>query len=165
MIIPHIPKSLCAFKKGKQLLGNNFLGCLYKLFKLFPNKEENLLSYKNFANERGGLANKKAKSGVSADDVIADGVVVLRKTKGHNTVLTAQAPPRGASAHARYLAASKISARQDGRTVLVMRRVFAVSPRSALSHSNLATCFRGKFRNEFLRCSMLNFGRFDTKPR
>ena len=59
-----------------------------------------------------------------------------------NTVLTAQAPPRGASAHARYLAASKISARQDGRTVLRTRLVFAVSPRSALSHSNLATCFR-----------------------
>ena len=59
-----------------------------------------------------------------------------------NTVLMAQAPPRGASAHARYLAASKISARQDGHTVLVMRRVFAVSPRSALSHSNLATCFQ-----------------------
>ena len=78
----------------------------------------------------------------SSHDVIADGVVVLWETKGHNTVLMAQAPPRGASAHARYLAASKISARQDGRTVLVMRRVFAVSPRSALSHSNLATCFR-----------------------
>ena len=59
-----------------------------------------------------------------------------------NTVLVTQAPPRGASAHARYLAASKISARQDGRTVLVMRRVFAVSPRSALSRSNLATGFR-----------------------
>ena len=37
----------------------------------------------------------------SSPDVIADGVVVLRKTKGHNTVLMAQAPPRGASAHAR----------------------------------------------------------------
>ena len=82
-----------------------------------------------------------------------------------NTVLTAQAPPRGASAHARYLAASKISAQQDGRTVLRTRLVFAVSPRAALSHSNLAISFRGKFRNEFLRCSMLNFGRFDTKPR
>ena len=35
-------KSLCAFKKGKQLSGNNFLGCFYKLFKLFPNKGENL---------------------------------------------------------------------------------------------------------------------------
>ena len=57
-----------------------------------------------------------ASTGVSADDVIADGVVVLRKTKRHNTVLVTQAPPRGASAHARYLAASKISARQDGRT-------------------------------------------------
>ena len=78
----------------------------------------------------------------SSPDVIADGVVVLRKTKGHNTVLVTQAPPRGASAHARYLAASKISARQDGRTVLRTRLVFAVSPRSALSHSNLATCFR-----------------------
>ena len=78
----------------------------------------------------------------SSPDVIADGVVVLRKTKGHNTVLVTQAPPRGASAHARYLAASKISARQDGRTILRTRLVFAVSPRSALSHSNLATCFR-----------------------
>ena len=97
----------------------------------------------------------------SSPNVIADGVVVLRKTKGHNTVLMAQAPPRGASAHARYLAASKISARQDGRKVLVMRRVFAVSPRSALSHSNLATCFSDKFRNEFLRFYKLLFsGRF-----
>ena len=59
-----------------------------------------------------------------------------------NTVLMTQAPPRGASAHARYLAATKISARQDGRTVLRTRLVFAVSPRSALSHSNLATCFQ-----------------------
>ena len=59
-----------------------------------------------------------------------------------NTVLMAQVPPRGASAHARYLVASKISARQDGRTVLRTRLVFAVSPRSALSHSNLATCFQ-----------------------
>ena len=91
----------------------------------------------------------------SSPNVIADGVVVLRMSKGHNTVLVTQAPPRGASAHARYLAASKISARQDGRTVLRSRLVFAVSPRSALSHSNLATCFRGKFRNEFLRCSMV----------
>ena len=74
-------------------------------------------------------------------NVIAGGVVVPGKAKGHNTVLMAQAPPRGASAHARYLAASMISARQDGRTVLAMRRVFAVSPRSALCHSNLATCF------------------------
>ena len=90
----------------------------------------------------------------SSHDVIADGVVVLRKSKVHNTVRVTQASPRGASAHARYLAASKISARQDGRTVLRSRLVFAVSPRSALSHSNLATCFRGKFRNEFLRCSM-----------
>ena len=72
-------------------------------------------------------------------------------------VLVTHAPPRGASAHARYLVASKISARQDGRTVLVMRRVFAVSPRSALSHSNLAICFRGKFRNEFLRSVRLNY--------
>ena len=82
------------------------------------------------------------------------GVVILWKTKKHNTVLVTQALPRGASAHARYLAASKISARQDGRTILRTRLVFAVSPRSALSHSNLAICFRGKFRNEFLRCSM-----------
>ena len=52
----------------------------------------------------------------SSHDVIADGMVVLRKTKGHNTVLVTQAPPRGASAYARYLAASKISAWQDGRT-------------------------------------------------
>ena len=73
----------------------------------------------------------------------------------------AQAPPRGASAHARYLAASKISARQDGRTVLRSRLVFAVSPRSALCHSNLATCFSDKFRNEFLRFYKLLFsGRF-----
>ena len=93
----------------------------------------------------------------SSHDVIADGVVVLRKTKRHNTVLVTQAPPRGASAHARYLVASKISARQDGRTVLRTRLVFAVSPRSALSHSNLAICFRGKFRNEFLRSVRLNY--------
>ena len=52
----------------------------------------------------------------SSHDVIADGMVVLRKTKRHNTVLVTQAPPRGASAHARYLSVSKISARQDGRT-------------------------------------------------
>ena len=32
MIIPHIPKSLCAFKKGKQLLGNNFLVVFVVLF-------------------------------------------------------------------------------------------------------------------------------------
>ena len=67
----------------------------------------------------------------SSPNVIADGVVVLRMSKGHNTVLVTQAPPRGASAHARYLAASKISARQDGRTVLRIRLAFAVSPRSA----------------------------------
>ena len=36
-----------------------------------------------------------AATGVSADDVIAGGVVVLGKAKGHNTVLMAQAPPRG----------------------------------------------------------------------
>ena len=89
----------------------------------------------------------------------------FNSTRSNNTVLVTQAPPRGASAHARYLSASTISARQDGHTVLRTRLVFAVSPRSALSHSNLATHFRGKFRNEFLRCSMLNFGRFDTKPR
>ena len=93
----------------------------------------------------------------SSHDVIVDGVVVLRKTKRHNTVLTAQAPPRGASAHARYLSASKISARQDGRTILRSRLMFAVSPRSALIHSNLAICFRGKFRNEFLRSVRLNY--------
>ena len=103
--------------------GNNFLGCFYKLFKLFSNDAKE-----------------------SSPDVIVDGVVVLRKTKGHNTVLVAQAPPRGASAHARYLAASKPSARQDGRTILRTHLVFAVSPRSALSHSNLAICFRGKSR-------------------
>ena len=97
----------------------------------------------------------------SSHDVIADGEVVPRKTKRHNTVLVTQAPPRGASAHARYLAASKISAWQDGRTVLRTRLVFAVSPRSALSHSNLATCFSDKFRNEFLRFYKLLFsGRF-----
>ena len=127
-------KSLCAFKKGKQLSGNNFLGCFYKLFKLFSNDAKE-----------------------SSPDVIVDGVVVLRKTKGHNTVLMAQAPPRGASAHARYLAVSRISERQDGRTILRNRLVFAVSPRSALSHSNLATGFRGKFRNEFLRSVRLNY--------
>ena len=67
----------------------------------------------------------------TSPDVIVDGVVVLRKSKVHNTVLMAQAPPRGASAHVRHLVASKISARQDGRTVLRIRLAFAVSPRSA----------------------------------
>ena len=72
MIIPHIPKSLCAFKKGKQLLGNNFLGCFYKLFKLFPNKEENLLSYKNWPTVKTVDVNSfvgrlRARTGLSFD--------------------------------------------------------------------------------------------------
>ena len=92
----------------------------------------------------------------SSPDVIADGVVVLRKTKGHNTVLVTQAPPRGASAHARYLAASKISAWQDGRTVLVMRRVFAVSPRSALCHLNLAICFGHQIKDKLIYSTWYN---------
>ena len=92
----------------------------------------------------------------SSPDVIADSVVVLRKTKRHNTVLMAQAPPRGASAHARYLAASKISAWQDGRTVLVMRRVFAVSPRSALCHLNLAICFGHQIKDKLIYSTWYN---------
>ena len=72
MIIPHIPKSLCAFKKGEQLLGNNFLGCFYKLFKLFPNKEENLLSYKNWPTVKTVDVNSfvgrlRARTGLSFD--------------------------------------------------------------------------------------------------
>ena len=94
--------------------------------------------------------------GVSADNVIVDGVVVLRKTKGHNTVLTAQAPPWGASAHARYLAATKISARQDGRTILRSRLVFAVSPRSALSYSNLAICFGHQIKDKLIYSTWYN---------
>ena len=73
-----------------------------------------------------------------------------------NTVLMAQAPPRGASAHARYLAASKISAWQDGRTVLVMRRVFAVSPRSALCHLNLAICFGHQIKDKLIYSTWYN---------
>ena len=72
MIIPHIPKSLCAFKKGEQLFGNNFLGCFYKLFKLFPNKEENLLSYKNWPTVKTVDVNSfvgrlRARTGLSFD--------------------------------------------------------------------------------------------------
>ena len=82
--------------------GNNFLGCFCKLFKLFTNKDENRWSYKNFANESGGLANKKEKCWIFCLKVRKCACIAKTQcpTAGHTSV---QLSDTGVSSCRRFL--------------------------------------------------------------